>query len=152
MRDPSREVQKKSLVISACLLLLCALWTGNVILSAWRLEIGRNTGFSMSPTLGDGAIYVVRVRPPEIGRGDIVEARIAMDGSVSRVVKRVVDVQEGKVFLEGDNQQATWCGWLPASAVESKVVAVLWRGRPDPSQVALAQTRKPQNQRLMLTN
>lgn len=47
----------------------------------------------------------------EIQRGDIVEARVAADGSVSRVVKRVVEVQEEKVFLEGDNKQATWRGW-----------------------------------------
>jgi len=81
-----------------------------------------------------------------------VEARVATDGSVSRVVKRVIEVQEEKVFLEGDNKQKTWRGWLPASAVEGKVVAVLWRGRSDPAQVALAQTVKPQHQRLRLTN
>jgi hypothetical protein len=152
MHTFSRKMQKKSFVIPVCLIVLGILWTGNMILSAWRLEIGRNEGFSMSPTFGDGAVYVVQVRPPEIQRGDVVEARIATDGSVSRVVKRVVEVQEEKVFLEGDNKQETWRGWLPASAVEGKVVAVLWRGRSDPSQVAIAQTTKPKNQRLMLTN
>jgi hypothetical protein len=152
MHTLSRKMQKKSFVLPVCLTVLGILWTGNMILSAWRLEIGRNEGFSMSPTFGDGAVYVVQVRPSEIQCGDIVEARIATDGSVSRVVKRVIEVQEEKVFLEGDNKQKTWRGWLPASAVEGKVVAVLWRGRSDPAQVALAQTVKPQHQRLRLTN
>lgn len=143
---------KKSLVIPACWVLLAMLWTGNMILSASRLEIGRNEGFSMFPTLGDGAIYVVQVRPSEIQIGDIVEARVAADGSVQRIIKRAMDIEDERVFLEGDNKNDTWRGWLPASAVEGKVVAVLWRGRSAASQVALAHNAKPRRRAAMWTN
>jgi hypothetical protein len=107
------ETVRKSKVLTACLITLVFLWTANAILFAWRIEIGRNQGFSMSPTFGDEAIYMTRVRPPEVHVGDIIEARIAVDGGISRVVKRVKRLDGGNVFLEGDNRIDTWRGWVP---------------------------------------
>jgi hypothetical protein len=47
------------------------------------------------------------------------------------MVKRVEDLDETqqRVLLAGDNQAESWRGWVPAAAMEGKVVALVWRGR-----------------------
>lgn len=78
-------------------------------------------GDSMAPTLRPGVI-VFGVRPSRVHPGDVV---IIRHDNLDKV-KRVKDIQTGKVFLTGDNYlQSTDSrdfGWLDVQAVIAKVI------------------------------
>lgn len=78
-------------------------------------------GESMSPTLAPGMV-VLGVRPRGIRPGDVVVVR---HDDVDKI-KRVKDIQFGKIFLTGDNSlQSTdsrHFGWLETHTILAKVV------------------------------
>ena len=78
----------------------------------------------MLPALRPGTVVFV-VRPYRLQRGDIVV--VAHDGLEK--IKRVADIQDGKVFVQGDNPSASTdsrhFGWLPTRLV----IAKLWRSQ-----------------------
>jgi hypothetical protein len=127
-----KPVQRKSSVLIVSSIVLAFLWTSHLILSVWGIEIHRCEGDSMQPTIGSGAIYVVRKNPQTIHLRDVVTARIQAEGEICRVVKRVSNLDDQQVLLTGDNAEESWTGWVPVSAVEGKLVAVLWQGRVKP--------------------
>jgi len=83
--------------------------------------IRRVEGLSMLPTFSHGNIVVGwRFRQPRVG--DVV---IAKHHRIE-LIKRVSKLQEGKVFLLGDNAtestDSRQFGWLPSHAVVAVVV------------------------------
>ena len=78
-------------------------------------------GDSMAPTLRPGVI-VFGVRPSRLRPGDVV---IIRHDNLDKV-KRVREVQNGKLFLTGDNYlhstDSREFGWLDIQAVLAKVV------------------------------
>jgi hypothetical protein len=122
-------MKRKQTVLITSGMILAFLWTGHLLMGAWGIEIHRCEGDSMQPTLGDSAVYIVRKNPQEIHIGDIVTARVQIEGAITRVIKRVGELNNQRVFLRGDNSAPTWRGWVSVAAVEGKVVSVLWWGR-----------------------
>ena len=83
--------------------------------------IRRVEGLSMLPTFSHGRIVVGwRFRRPRVG--DVV---IAKHHRIE-LIKRVSELQDGKVFLLGDNAEASTdsrqFGWLPAQSIVAVVV------------------------------
>lgn len=90
-----------------------------------RLEV---EGESMLPTLAPGdRVLVVRTRRPRVG--DIVLLDDPRDGR--RIVKRVVEVRPGEMFVEGDNRthstDSRSFGWVSMDRMHGRV---LWRYAP----------------------
>ena len=85
------------------------------------LIIRRVEGLSMLPTFSHGKIVVGwRFRRPRVG--DVVIAKHHR----TELIKRVSEMQDGKVFLLGDNAEASTdsrqFGWLPSHAIVAVVV------------------------------
>lgn len=85
--------------------------------------IRRVEGLSMLPTFRHGNIVVGwRFRRPRVG--DVV---IAKHHRVE-LIKRVSELQDGKVFLLGDNSEESTdsrqFGWLPSHAIVAVVVTL----------------------------
>jgi nickel-type superoxide dismutase maturation protease len=83
--------------------------------------IRRVEGLSMLPAFTHGKIVVGwRFRQPKVG--DVVIARHHR----IELIKRVSELQEDKVYLLGDNAEASTdsrqFGWLPAGAIIAVVV------------------------------
>lgn len=83
--------------------------------------IRRVEGLSMLPTFSHGKIVVGwRFRQPRVG--DVVIARHHR----IELIKRITEMQDGKVFLLGDNAEESTdsrqFGWLPAHAIVAVVV------------------------------
>lgn len=123
------QVKRKQTVFMASGIVMAFLWTYHLFMGSWGFEIHRCEGDSMQPTLGDGAVYVIRKAPQEIHIGDIVTARVQSEGAIYQVVKRVEDMDGQRVLLRGDNDSSSWQGWVPVAAVEGKVVGVVWKGQ-----------------------
>lgn len=88
------------------------------------LIIRRVEGLSMLPAYAHGKIVVGwRFRRPRVG--DVVIAR----HHKIELIKRVSDLQDGQVYLLGDNAGASTdsrqFGWLPAASVIAVVIS--WR-------------------------
>ena len=85
----------------------------------WVLR--RVMGDSMVPTLVPGTV-VLGIHPRRIKVGDIV---VVYHEGVDKI-KRVKDVQHNKVFLIGDNPNASTdsrdFGWLLAESIIAKVI------------------------------
>ena len=81
----------------------------------------RVVGTSMSPTLRDNQIVIVRLTR-NFKVGDIVVAYV----SGRDVIKRITQIKDGKVYLEGDNSKQSTdsrtYGWLSDQYIEGKVV------------------------------
>jgi hypothetical protein len=93
------QVKRKQTVFMASGLIMAFLWTYHLLMGSWGIEIHRCEGDSMQPTLGDGAVYVIRKAPQKIHIGDIVTARVQSEGAIYQVVKRVVDMDGQRVAI-----------------------------------------------------
>lgn len=83
--------------------------------------IRRVEGLSMLPAFSHGKIVLGwRFKRPRVG--DVVIARHHR----IELIKRVSEMQDGKVFLLGDNAEASTdsrqFGWLPSGAIVAVVV------------------------------
>jgi nickel-type superoxide dismutase maturation protease len=83
--------------------------------------IRRVEGLSMLPSFSHGKIVVGwRFRQPRVG--DVVIARHHR----VEVIKRISEMQDGQVFLLGDNAEESTdsrqFGWLPSHAIVAVVV------------------------------
>lgn len=83
--------------------------------------IRRVEGLSMTPAYTHGKIVLgTRLRKPKVG--DVV---IAKHHSVE-IIKRISHLQDGKVYLIGDNPDESTdsrqFGWLPINAVRAVVL------------------------------
>lgn len=85
------------------------------------LVIRRIEGLSMMPSYGHGKIiFGFRFKRPQIG--DVVIARHHR----LEIIKRVDQLQNGQIYLLGDNPDESTdsrqFGWLPSSAVIAVVI------------------------------
>lgn len=101
----------------------------------WLLRRRRRfcvVGASMLPLLcaGDEVLvnpYAYRAKSPQVG--DVVIARHPFNNDVSKMVKRVVSVENGRFFLAGDNHaessDSRSFGSLPITALLGQVTSQL---------------------------
>lgn len=124
--ENTMDVREKKWFMALVLLIAAV-----VLLKHHNLDICRCSGWSMYPTLGDGAIVIVKRYVTIISVGDIVAATITADEDIEGAIKRVVavDSDHQRVFLSGDNKRNTWKGWVNVGQIKGKVVAILWSGR-----------------------
>lgn len=92
-------------------------------LSALRIYIRQIDGDSMLPLFKPGHVLIaVRTGPIKPNEGDVVVIR---HGGLEKV-KRLKQIREGRIFVEGDNQahstDSRSFGWLQQSAVQAIVV------------------------------
>ncbi|MCA9323751.1 S26 family signal peptidase [Candidatus Saccharibacteria bacterium] len=85
----------------------------------WYLR--RVVGDSMKPSYKHGQVVLVMMTR-EFRVGDVV---VALQGK-REVLKRIVDMKDGNVFLEGDNKTASTDsrqhGWLSDRLIMAKVI------------------------------
>jgi signal peptidase I len=139
---------KRALVVLACIVGGVAVAVG--LLGAFgAIHAYRLVGSSMEPTLhcarpGSGClashadrVATVRYWIVSPDRGDLVAVRVPARAEAvcgvpagSVLIKRIVRIQDGRYFLEGDNRPAScdsrqW-GAVPQSALVGRVVATYW--------------------------
>ncbi len=85
------------------------------------------SGDSMVPTLENGQFILVDPDPPSISEGDIVICQHPHQDL--EMVKRVVIIEEGRFFVQGDNTERSndsrQFGWLTRVHIEGVVVSLL---------------------------
>lgn len=105
-------------------------WTGKFLPLLGRHEILEIDGDSMSPTLKNGDLVLIKLSA-EVEAGDIVLAHHPFDKG-AKLIKRIWRIQpDGKYFLIGDNlPQSTdsrHFGALPATDILGKAEAKLYK-------------------------
>ena len=84
--------------------------------------IRRVVGDSMTPGLPAGTVVVALRWPRKCKVGDVV---ILTHNGLEKI-KRITQLQDGQIFVAGDNPAASTdsrqFGWLPLSAVKARVV------------------------------
>ncbi len=85
------------------------------------IYLRRVVGRSMEPTLRNGQVVVVSIFRNFLV-GDIVVAQV----NKREVIKRITDIRNGNVFLEGDNAELSTdsnnFGWIPDRHVTGKII------------------------------
>lgn len=83
-------------------------------------------GCSMQPTLNDGQFLILNTLDKDVEVGDIVVVKplICFGGKI--VIKRVVDVRDGEIFIEGDNKENSFdsrnVGWINKDSVMGVII------------------------------
>lgn len=83
-------------------------------------------GYSMYPTLEPGTTLFLNTldKTPKIGDIVVVEPLICFGGKT--VIKRVVDVRDGEIFLEGDNKEISYdsrnVGWIKTEHILGVII------------------------------
>ena len=79
----------------------------------------------MTPTLVNGQFILMDPEPPSISEGDVVICE--HPGQDIEMVKRVVLIEEGRFFVQGDNTKSSsdsrQFGWLTRGHIVGKVVS-----------------------------
>ena len=96
----------------------------------WILKHRRRfvvSGESMMPTLSPDQYVLVDVNPPSIQEEDVV---VCMHPETElRMIKRVVMIEHGRFFVQGDNQEESTdsrhFGWLTKEHILGLVVSIL---------------------------
>lgn len=85
------------------------------------------SGDSMAPTLENGQFILMDPEPPSISEGDVVICH--HPGQDLEMVKRVVIIEEGRFFVQGDNKERSsdsrQFGWLTREHIVGVVVSKL---------------------------
>lgn len=107
---------------------------GMIVIARLTLLVVRVDGASMLPTFhpGDAVLTVRRFVRPTVRRGDVVVCRLpkGIPGPDSYLVKRVLQVEDGRVFVGGDGDRSydsRTFGPIPLDHVVGHVVARLSR-------------------------
>ena len=85
------------------------------------------SGDSMTPTFENGQFILMDPEPPSISEGDIVICQHPTQDL--EMVKRVVIIEEGRFFVQGDNKERSsdsrQFGWLTREHIVGVVVSTL---------------------------
>ena len=85
------------------------------------------SGDSMTPTLVNGQFILMDPEPPSVSEGDVVICQHPTQDL--EMVKRVVIIEEGRFFVQGDNAKSSsdsrQFGWLTRGHIVGKVVSKL---------------------------
>ncbi len=83
------------------------------------------SGDSMTPTLVNGQFILMDPEPPSVSEGDVVICHHPTQDL--EMVKRVVIIEEGRFFVQGDNAKSSsdsrQFGWLTRGHIVGKVVS-----------------------------
>jgi type IV secretory pathway protease TraF len=86
------------------------------------LQLRRISGASMQPTLAEGKVVWASGLYRDLKAGDVV----ILEHDGIEKIKRVQAVQDGELFVLGDNSRASTdsrsFGWLPLSLVRAKII------------------------------
>lgn len=101
-------------IICAFLIYLCFVFRVTVV-----------QGYSMQPTLENGSVLICNtLATPQVG--DIVVIRPFVAVGDQFIIKRITDIQDNKIFVQGDNRENSYdsrsFGWLDMNQVLGVVI------------------------------
>lgn len=83
-------------------------------------------GVSMQPTLQDGQFLILNTLDKDIKVGDIVVIEPLICAGGTYIIKRVTNIEDDKVFVEGDNKDhsldSRTFGWIRKDAIMGVII------------------------------
>lgn len=83
-------------------------------------------GISMQPTLYDGQFLILNTLDKDIKIGDIVVIEPLVCAGGTYIIKRVTDIEDNKVFVEGDNKDhsldSRTFGWINKDSIMGVII------------------------------
>lgn len=84
------------------------------------------SGVSMQPTLQDGQFLILNTLDKDIEIGDIVVVKPLVCAGGKIIIKRVTNIQDNKVFVEGDNKDnsldSRTFGWINKDSIMGVII------------------------------
>ena len=112
---------KKHYILTTRLILFSILI---VILAFFRpIEVN---GISMCPTLQDGQYLILNTLDKDVEIGDIVVIKPLVCAGGKIIIKRVTDIDNNKIFIEGDNKDhsldSRTFGWIDKNSIMGVII------------------------------
>lgn len=83
-------------------------------------------GVSMQPTLNDGQFLILNTLDKNVEIGDIVVIKPLICAGGTYIIKRVTNIENDKVFVEGDNKDhsldSRTFGWIRKDAIMGVII------------------------------
>lgn len=83
-------------------------------------------GISMQPTLYDGQFLILNTLDKDVEIGDIVVVEPLVCAGGTYIIKRVTNIEDNKVFVEGDNKDhsldSRTFGWIRKDAIMGVII------------------------------
>ena len=113
---------KKHYILTTRLILFSIL----IVSLAFFRPIQVKGGISMCPTLQDGQYLILNTLDKDVEIGDIVVIKPLVCAGGKIIIKRVTDIDNNKIFIEGDNKDhsldSRTFGWIDKNSIMGVII------------------------------